>query len=302
MDNPLPISDQDLLALCRRYGKEAREWRNKFIGLLPEVNHRRLYEKEGFQSIYHFAAVLGGVSKDQVKRVLSLHRTFEDKPDLKEVLVEGKVSVSKLAKVASIATKENQAELATLAEIHSREVLETMARDEKLCSREQNKQEEFFEEPPKLNPALSKEVILELNRLHEQKQDVNEILLDLLKQRDQRTEEKIQETHERLSGETHPPVTRYKNKETRDLLHEKYGKKCAIHGCTKPAEEIHHKIRFGLQANNDPAFMVPLCKEHHKIAHTIDLKFASHLHSAQEKTHQTAPRRRDPYQGFSTLD
>ncbi|MFA5855458.1 MAG: HNH endonuclease signature motif containing protein, partial [Candidatus Gracilibacteria bacterium] len=108
-------------------------------------------------------------------------------------------------------------------------------------------------------------------RLHEQKQDVNEILLDLLKQRNQRTEEKIQETHERLSGETHPPVTRYKSKEIQNLLKEKYGKKCAIHGCTKPAEEIHHKIRFGLQANNDPAFMVPLCAEHHKIAHAIDL-------------------------------
>ncbi|MFA5855201.1 MAG: HNH endonuclease signature motif containing protein [Candidatus Gracilibacteria bacterium] len=298
MQTQMQISDKDLLALCRRYGKEAREWRNKFIGLLPEVNRRRLYEKEGFQSIYHFAAVLGGVSKDQVKRVLSLDRTFEDKPDLKEALVGGKVSVSKLAKVASIATKENQAELATLAEIHSREVLETMARDEKLCSREQNKQEEFFEETPKLNPSLSKEVILELNRLHEQKQDVNEILLDLLKQRNQRTEEKIQETHERLSGETHPPVKRYKNKETRDLLHEKYGKKCAHLGCNRPAEQIHHKVPFGLQSLHDPLYMVPLCREHHRIAHTIDLKFAEHLHNAQ----QTTPRNRDPYERFSTLD
>ncbi|MFA5855417.1 MAG: HNH endonuclease, partial [Candidatus Gracilibacteria bacterium] len=225
-------------------------------------------------------------------------RTFEDKPDLKEALVGGKVSVSKLAKVASIATKENQAELATLAEIHSREVLETMARDEKLCSREQNKQEKLFEEPPKLNPSLSKEVIEELNRLHEQKQDVNEILLDLLKQRNQRTEEKIQETHERLSGETHPPAARYKNKETRNLLHEKYGKKCAHLGCNRPAEQVHHKVPFSLQSLHDPAFMVPLCKEHHRIAHTIDLKFAEHLHNAQ----QTTPRSRDPYEGFSMLD
>ena len=282
----MQISDQDLLALCRRYGKEAREWKNKFIGLLPEVNRRRLYEKEGFQSIYHFAAVLAGVSKDQVKRVLSLDRAFEDKPDLKEALIEGKVSVSKLAKVASIATKENQEELATLAKIHSREVLETMVRDEKFCSREQNKQEKLFEEMPKLNPSLSKEVILELNRLHEQKQDINVILLNLLKQRNQRTEKKIQETHERLSGETHPPRARYKSKEIQNLLKEKYGNKCAHLGCNKPAEQIHHKVPFGLQSLHDPAFMVPLCREHHRIAHTIDLKFASHLHSAQQETGQ----------------
>ncbi|MFA5855380.1 MAG: hypothetical protein WC846_03830, partial [Candidatus Gracilibacteria bacterium] len=97
MDNPLPISmprsefpveqnpvpvfapistenidqmpDKDLLALSRQYGRDAVLLHRKFIGLLPEINRRRLYAQEGFLSIYHFAAVLGGVSREQVNRV-----------------------------------------------------------------------------------------------------------------------------------------------------------------------------------------------------------------------------------------
>jgi hypothetical protein len=137
-------------------------------------------------------------------------------------------------------------------------------------------QGKLFEEIPELKPSLSKEVIEELNRLHEQKQDVNEILLDLLKQRNQRTDEKIQEVHERLSGETHLPSTRYKNKEIQELIHEKYGDKCAFNGCNKPAEQVHHQVPFGLQSLHDPLYMVTLCADHHRIAHTIDLKVIEH--------------------------
>lgn len=40
------ISDKELYALCKKYGENALQWRRKFIGLLPEVNRRRLYEKK----------------------------------------------------------------------------------------------------------------------------------------------------------------------------------------------------------------------------------------------------------------
>ena len=74
------LSDENLFKLCRIYGARALEWRNKFIGLLPEVNRRRLYEQKGFSSIFEFAAKLAGVSREQLGTVLSLDRKFEDKP------------------------------------------------------------------------------------------------------------------------------------------------------------------------------------------------------------------------------
>jgi hypothetical protein len=126
---------------------------------------------------------------------------------------------------------------------------------------------------------LEDDVIEELNRLAEQEKDVNEILREFLEQKKQEIERKEQElserARERANEETNVSSRTY-NKSTRDFLREKYGNKCAIHGCNKPAEEIHHKIRFGLQANNDPAYLVPLCREYHQIAHAIDLAVVRH--------------------------
>ena len=49
----------------------------KFLGLLPEVARRRLYEQYGFSS------ELAGVSEEQVRRTLNLDLRFLDKPILR---------------------------------------------------------------------------------------------------------------------------------------------------------------------------------------------------------------------------
>ena len=90
---------------------------------------RRLYEKKGFGSIYEFAARLAGMSREQVQRVLQLERKFEDKPVLKEMLVNGEESIYKLARVASIATPENQEELASKVSTLSQKAVETFVKD-----------------------------------------------------------------------------------------------------------------------------------------------------------------------------
>ncbi len=123
------ITDGQLYEMCRNFGREALLARNKFIGLLPEVNVRRLYERKKFVSIFHFAAVLAGVSKEQVRLVINLDKRFENMPQLREILVEGLASVNKLSRVVSIATVENQAELAEKVLILSKVALEVFVRD-----------------------------------------------------------------------------------------------------------------------------------------------------------------------------
>jgi hypothetical protein len=84
--------------------------------------------------------------------------------------------------------------------------------------------------------------------------------------------------------ETAPPVpaasgapaarpSRYISIETRRILCEEFGAKCSIHGCYRKSQIIHHTQRFSLSRNHDPRFMVPLCKEHHAIAHAADVRF-----------------------------
>ncbi len=80
------ISNEKLLQMCKVWGKTALGARNKFIGLLPEVNRRKLYEKK-FVSIFHFAAVMAGVSREQVQSSLNLANVFEKMPNLLSLLV-----------------------------------------------------------------------------------------------------------------------------------------------------------------------------------------------------------------------
>ncbi len=129
--NPQKLSDKELFKLCREFGSNALRWRRKFAGLLPEVFKRRLYEKKGFSSIFEFAAKLAGMSQEQVRRVLNIEKKLEDKPALRELLINGDVSVNKLARVVSIATIENQNDLAGLSKNLSQNALETFVKDEK---------------------------------------------------------------------------------------------------------------------------------------------------------------------------
>ncbi len=111
------LTDEKLLELCAHYGKLALHYRRKFIGLLPEVNRRKLFQKKGFNSIFEFAFKLAGLSEAQVKLAISLDQSFSDKPLLHKALTRGKTSINKLVRIASVATVENQEFLATQVEL-----------------------------------------------------------------------------------------------------------------------------------------------------------------------------------------
>jgi len=138
------FSDEKLYALCRKYGENSLYYRRKFIGFLPEVYKRKLYEKKKFRSIFEFAARLCGVSEEQVRRVLNLEKKFEDKPVLKAMLENGEVSANKLAKIASIATPENQQILASQVKLLPCRALETLARDERRIENENGLQTQLL--------------------------------------------------------------------------------------------------------------------------------------------------------------
>ena len=163
----MDITDEKLLALCEKFGRRALLWRRKFIGLLPEVQRRRLYERRGFGSIFEFAFRLGGLSEAQVREVLCLERRFLDKPALHTALVEGRVSVNKLVRVASIATVENEEELAGKVQLLSQRAMDTLVRDERKSEAANGLAEPLFD--PKSLCAqtfkLSPEVMEKLNCL-----------------------------------------------------------------------------------------------------------------------------------------
>ena len=283
----MKLTDEKLYELCKEYGVRARLWRQKFIGLLPEVNRRRLYEKKGFSSIFEFAFKLCGLSAEQVRLALNLEKRFEDKPVLKSMLENGETSINKLARVVSIATPENEEELAEKIKILPVRALETLVRDEKYLKNldvsqqigeggfknKNGLQKPLFEgkslHVQTLNFELSDDVKQELNELSSKGIEVNELLRNMLKQR----KEKIEEEKEKIAGTIQPTKSGYIQVRIRKILKEEHGKKCSIPNCQKPAKVLHHTQRLSLSRTHDPRFLAPLCKEHHEIAHSIDIKY-----------------------------
>ncbi len=325
MQNLEKLSYQNLYHLCKTYGSRALEWRHKFIGLLPEINRRRLYEKKGFPSIFVFAKKLAGLSEEQVRRTLNLEKKFENLPTLKSLLINGNVSSNKLARVASIANSDNELFLAEHIQILSQTAVETLVRDEKWT---QNKSITSINQNGLFKPqieaksvrthtshggahtcpleealTLSPEVHQKLLELQQKGLDINKILLELLQKREleiaqkkeqiskkvlEKEEEKSQKTAatQEFSLDTIQRSNRYISRSTRKIIHEEYGTKCAVKSCQKSAENIHHTLPFSFGKTNDPRFLVPLCKEHHELEHSINSKYQDSRKQYMKNTYQ----------------
>lgn len=120
------FSDKDLYKLCQQYGAGIRMLRRVFAVLLVEVNRRRLHRKHGFESIYMFAAKVGGMNKELVDRILWLAEALKDKPFLwREFRREG---WSKVRVVASVATKDTDKIWAEKVSLLSKPALEELVK------------------------------------------------------------------------------------------------------------------------------------------------------------------------------
>ncbi len=247
------MNDKELLEKAIYFGKSALEWKKKFTGLLPEIHRRRLYEKKNCSSIFEFAAKFGGLSNDQVRLALKLEEKFTEMPRLHEALVNGEVSINKLARVVSIATPENDSELLNMVSNLSNRAVETLVRDEKFTGMHVQ------------TLTLNEEVKNRLIELQEKGIDINEIISAALNKREQEiAEEKAQPVG--LATSRSVPA------KTERLLEKEHGTKCSIPTCYKPSVVIHHTQTFALSHRHDPNYLAPFCKEHHEIAHAINLK------------------------------
>ena len=275
------MTDEQLYQKAKFYGQNALLWRQKFIGLLPEVQKRRLYEKKHFGSIFEFAFKLAGLSEQQVRTTLNLEKRFSDKPTLKALLENGEVSVNKLVRIQSIATPQNEVALAREVKVLPRNALETLVRDENGWSKpkieekslhvqDYGQAQAYVQTPIHTHDGalqLNEEVTKKLLELQKKGLDVNKILLELLNRREQ----EIAEEKEAISADISTTSSRYVPVRVRRIVREEHGNKCSIPTCHKIAEQLHHTQTFALSNRHDPHYLAPLCKEHHLIAHSINL-------------------------------
>lgn len=300
MKNLQSLSDKELYQKCCVFGAEARKWSRKFVALLPEVEKRQLYKKYKFYSIFEFAAKLAGINRETVLEVLRVARKLEDKPLLLEQLEEQ--GINKLRVVANVANKENEKILAEKIREMSKPTLEVFVREMrngKLTDEEFRPGTEFDDQtmenkngqPPEqsgkrisitfpLEPKVElrfRELQKKLSKENKGPVDFNEVLRTLMdtydeahgkgrkEGADQNLETMKNEVNEIL--EKRPVGCRYIPAKEKQFLYQKYGGRCAFSECWKLPEIFHHTRRFSLNPSHDPDFVVPLCKEHERLAH-----------------------------------
>ena len=286
------MTDKELYELCKKFGKETLEARQRFAGLLPEVSKRRLFEKKGFFSIYHFAAKLAGMSHDQVDIVLNLERKFEDKPVLQKALVSGEISVNKLVRIVSIATVENQEELFEKAKILSNRAVEVFVKDVKrwnencggnVYGKNGENQNQIGSNKPLFDSKslhvqtlkLDCDIEKELTEIQEKGIDINAFLRKILQKRKEEIEqEKTRLGSEQQQKQQQEPIGRqtFANKQTcenwQDYV-EKYSGNghSAPFGRFVPTRYIPAKIRKIIIEEHGTKCSYPGCAKPAKILH-----------------------------------
>ena len=257
------LNDRELLKRCQLYGRRSLKWRWKFLGLLPEVERRRLWEQRGFSSVFHFAAQTAGVSREHVRRVLNMDKRFAANGvfQLRELLVEGKVSPNKLARVVSVANPQTESEWVAQVRALPNRAVERLVKDVGLLK-------------PKIEAKsvhvqrieLSNEVLVKLAELEERGVDVNQFLMNALENR----EKAIEDEKDRIAAALPREQSRSVPVQVERILNAEWGSKCAVNSCAWIAEEVHHLIPFSINPVHDPRLMAPLCREHHAVAHSIN--------------------------------
>ncbi len=121
------LSDKELHEQAKKYGKISRMAQREFAAFLPEICKRKLYLDHKFITISHYAAVIGGLTKETVGKVLTLHEKLQDKPILWALMVEQ--GWSKLSVISNVAKAETQEFWKEKVETMSKSTLETFIRE-----------------------------------------------------------------------------------------------------------------------------------------------------------------------------
>lgn len=288
------LSDKDLYARCQEYGLNARVWRRRFAGLLPEVLRRELHRRRGHSSIYEFAFKLAGMSSASVDKILHLAEKLEDKPALREQLESGSQGWSKIEKVAYIATPETDKEWAEKVEKMTQPALAAYVEAKRHSPEFKNvgsftaggefgnkfRTEQWGSMSFPVSPEIEKNLRMMKYKLEKEKGitlTYNEVLQILLGGGANGGGEVGSLAAPQVVIQVCPQCVARRAAEVkgraitvgiRRILQAKYSGFCAFPACARPATSLHHTKRFSLENGHDADSIVPLCKSHERLVHS----------------------------------
>ena len=258
MKKKLEGGDLRLHSQFEKYGTNAKEWMEKCVLLLPEIERREVWRKKGFGSIYEYAAKLAGMNRNKVNEALRVLSKTEDKLALRQVIE--KKGINAVKPVVTIATHETQEFWAEKATNMSKNELETYVRDFRKQANGSEGLPRKASQPAKITVSmeLEPEMVEQLEKL---KGDGTwEEAMQKLFQARQRELERDKPEPVKTSSK-HVPV------EIDRFVLERDCSRCVFPGCNKCYDELHHADGFARVQVHDPDRIFCLCKAHHSLAH-----------------------------------
>ena len=126
MDDPLSLSDDQLLAAIDRFAREEHERMPWFLACLGEADRRSLFVKQGYSSTFDYCIRRLKLSEDEACRRIQAARAAVSRPELLAALADGQLSLTSVSKLAPHVRRADAPEIIARAEGKSMRELEEL--------------------------------------------------------------------------------------------------------------------------------------------------------------------------------
>lgn len=256
------------------YGSNAKEWQRKCVLLLPEIDKRKVWSKQGFNSIYEYAAKLAGMSRGQVEDALYILRKIKNKPALLKVAkLKG---INAIRPVVAIATEKDERFWAGKAGKMTQQTLKTYVRDFRQQLQNESASAGFSNLQVRVDPKdenkiriitiqLSKPLADKLEKLNEGQQDWEKLMQKFVEiyEKDQAKQKILKKEKFEIKKATSRNIPA----KIKLYILKRSGGLCEFPSCNKKYDHLHHTNRYSSNKIHNPNQIVALCAAHHDLAH-----------------------------------
>jgi len=237
-------------------GRARNKLTYQLLQLLPEIFEQKIYLQYA-ATIEEYAGKFAGLSKHVVKKRLNLEKYLIGKPTLRQAIE--KVGVHKVALIATVATPENQEQLAEDVQHMSKAAIQELSMEIRGNRKLSTTTIELDGETLFLFKKLKQKIANGLSN----KESLKRMLEKL-------AENEMPEPKPRKLIPGDDGESRYISKpRKREALRATSGR-CAYPGCNRPSEHFHHRERYASKKSHQS--IIPICKIHHEFAHNNLIK------------------------------
>lgn len=247
-------------------GRERNKITYKLLALLPKIYKAKIYETEGYATIYEYAGKLAGLPHSVVEKSLKLEDKLKNKPCLQKIIeTQG---IHKVALVAKIATSQTDSFFADKVENMSKPALQQFSKEFRgkiqtnwQIDLDSEMMTMFLKIKKNFGENLSNKEAMRrmLKMMASGVAQMSGITMMAKNKKPQPQAKKP----EKIPGDF--TVTRYIPVIQKRLAIEKTTGKCSYQNCHLPAQILHHQIPFSQNHNHNS--IIPLCKIHHEFEH-----------------------------------